>query len=93
MANSISLRGQSRESVTSHVSEFMWSWDPYGVDEDRNVNPNEYDDWVDDIVRSLFSGARYDEVHALILARVEADGLIAAPGLSEKLEAMLASLA
>ncbi|ATE56056.1 hypothetical protein CNX65_24580 [Actinosynnema pretiosum] len=57
------------------MRSFMWQWDPYDVGEDRSINPNEYEDWVDELTKMIFSNVPEKAIIEAIHERMSREGL------------------
>ena len=57
------------------IRKHLWDWDPYGVNQDREIIPDEYDDWVDMVVRVLLKEATTEAIERAFRARMVEEGL------------------
>ncbi|WP_103343111.1 hypothetical protein [Amycolatopsis sp. CA-126428] len=55
--------------------DYLWRWDVYGVGEDRQFAPTEYDDWAEDLAKVLVREPTREAVHAVLGERIAQDGL------------------
>lgn len=56
--------------LRSILAVHLWSWDPYGVSEDRNETPDEYDDWIDGLVKVVLREPTNEAVRGFIAERI-----------------------
>jgi hypothetical protein len=60
-----------RAILTSHI----WNWDPYGVSEDRIDIPDQYDDWIEGLVKVVLREPTAEAARGFLAARIAEDGL------------------
>ncbi|MEU3622563.1 hypothetical protein BS329_03580 [Amycolatopsis coloradensis] len=57
------------------AADYLWRWDIYGVGEDRQFAPTEYDDWAEDLTKVLMREPTRETVRAVLARRIAEDGI------------------
>jgi hypothetical protein len=61
--------------LSDALLDFMWMWDPYGIEGDRMEVPHQYDDWAAELVKFSQPDLDIGKMDDYLLRRLEAEGL------------------